>query len=187
MHRALSFRRLREAALLLMAGSVIGACAPTAEGTAESRQARRQRVAQRRGVAITAKQNAQRAAQSDMVGGAGGRRAIEVPFQRRSGWLVKGTDLLLFLPCGEGEDYLVTGPGPALARINQRYKFEQPRPYTAMYVELNVRLLHDTTTVGGNTFTRVADTEQLFPAADTPPACRRPTQSRVVEIINRYL
>lgn len=174
--------------LFLLAGIMIGACAPTAEGTAESRQERRQRVAQRRGTAISARQNAQRAAQSDIAGGgAGGGRAVEIPFERKSGWLVKGTDLLLFLPCGEGDDYLVTGPGPALARLNQRYKFEQPRPYTAMYIELNVRLLQDTTTVGDNTFTRVADVEQLFPAADTPPACRRPTQSRVVEIINKYL
>lgn len=175
--------------LLFVAGSLIGACAPTADGKAESRRERRQRVAQRRGTKIAVKQNAQREAQRDFAAGSaeGGTRAVPIPFERRTGWIVKGTDLLLFLPCGEGDDYLVKGPGPALTRLNQRYKFEQPRPYTAMYVELNVRLLHDTTTVGGNTFTRVADMEQIFPATDAPPACRRPRQSRVVEIINRYL
>lgn len=154
-------------------------CTPTADGAGVDKKALRKA-----------------AKKASATGGGGGKKkrrlvtasgnrvtgdsAVVVPYTRKSGYVVRGTDVLMFHPCGDTKSYFVVAGGPAMQRIAQRYKFTAQRPYQPVYLSLQVRFLNDTVTSGDFTFTRVADVEDVVQEDGSPKLCGPPTREALV-------
>jgi hypothetical protein len=110
----------------------------------------------------------------------------DLPFTDHYGHLVRGTDLLLFMPCGDDNDYFLVAPPPVLARIRQFYRFATRRPYIPVYMDLDSRLVSDTITVGNNTFQRIADVKDFNGESAGTPKCARPAPGEVMDRLRKY-
>lgn len=163
------------------------ACMPTADGVKVSKKAKRQAKGAKSGRNPNAAMA--RRAMAGLATGNAGRidsSAASVPIQRKAGWVVKGTDLMLFHPCGDPKGYFVMANGQVMARIAQRYKFSVPRPYAPLYVDLKVRLVNDTITVGTNHFTRVANVSEILSDEARTRACAAPTRSETMQGLSSF-
>ena len=109
-----------------------------------------------------------------------------LPFERHSGYLVRGTDLLLFIPCRDAKEYYVVGPPAALARLRQFYRFATRRPYIPVYVEVKSRLVNDTLTVGDNTFENLLEVNDFHSDSLGAPKCARPTPGQVLDRLRKF-
>jgi hypothetical protein len=116
---------------------------------------------------------------------AAGNRGAEdttakIPFVRKTGYVIRGTDVMMFHPCGDTTSYFVVAGGAAMQRIAQRYKFSVGHPYVPMYIDLQLRFLHDTVSSGDYVFTRVADVKDVYQEAGKPKECLPPSRAAMV-------
>ncbi|MEO7964391.1 MAG: hypothetical protein ABIT38_10860 [Gemmatimonadaceae bacterium] len=175
--------RLATLALVL----AIGACKPTAGGGVVDRKAQVAADQSRKGITQRRAASAARMFAPSAVAERG-PRVIESdrPFVNRPGYLLRGTDLLLFLPCENHQDYFLVAPPPVLARVRQFYRFATRRPYIPVYMELKSRLIDDTITVASTTYTRIADTREFNGELLGPPKCTRPTAGEIMDRLRKY-
>lgn len=167
-------RRINALNALLLAFVVAGApgCTPSADGAgppAKGKGGRRGR--QRPGGARGAM-----GMPGAMGAGAAGMMRPGDPsaFETATGYIMKGTDMLVFWPCGK-EGYYFIVPSPlANARIAQDYKFSTKRPYATMYAELKLRYVDDTISRGHLRFDRYAQVLEYTQRSRREATCKAP-------------
>lgn len=177
--------RTRVIAVAVLAA--LSACKPSADGGVVDRKAQiaadqaRRGITQRRAAAM-ARMFAPKAV-SD-------REArvfkSDQPYKPRVGYLVRGTDLLLFLPCGERQDYFLVSTPAVIARVKQYYRFMTQRPYIPVYLELNSRFIEDTITVANVTYKHIVDAKDFTGDSLGAPRCPRPMPGEVMDRVRKY-
>jgi hypothetical protein len=175
----LRLRAIRVVALTLSFILLAEGCTPTADGAGVDKKAlKRQRKAAAGGGAPAKKKG------RSLRGTVGNRvkldSALDKPFADRQGYIVRGTDILMFHPCGDNQSYFVVAGGAAMQRIAQRYKFSASAPYVPMYVTLQVRFMEDSVSSGEFVFTRIADVNDVVQEDGSPKACRPPSRAQIV-------
>ena len=164
-----------------------GACTPTAEGGPVDNKARAAEGAARKGITQRrAASNARMFAPSALSGSGPRTFAANSPFERHGGYLVRGTDLLLFIPCGDAKEYYVVGPPAVLARVRQFYRFATRRPYIPVYIDIQSRLVKDTLTVGDKTFDHLVEVKDFRSDSLGTPKCPRPTPGQVLDRLRKF-
>ncbi len=177
--------RTRVLAIAVLAA--LGACKPDANGTPVDRKARIAADQARRGITQQRAAAAARRFAPTAVSNDGSRKFdSDLPYTPQLGYLVRGTDLLLFLPCGERQDYFLVAPPAVLARVKQYYRFMTKRPYIPVYLKLNSRLIEDTITVANVTYKRIVDAKDFSGDSLGTPRCPRPMPGEVMDRIRKY-
>ena len=182
-----SYACIRTRVLTLALVGVFGACAPTADGGPVNRKAEVAADQARKGITQRRAAAAARMFAPTAVPEKGPRVVTsDLPFKDHYGYLVRGTDLLLFMPCGDNADYFLVAPPPVLARIRQFYRFATRRPYIPVYMDLESRLVRDTITVANNTFERIVDVKDFNAESADAPKCGRPGPGQVMDRLRKY-
>lgn len=124
-----------------------------------------------------------------MAGGMGGggmmRPGDASKLESASGYIMKGTDMLIFWPCGKSGYYFIVPSPIANARIAQDYKFATKRPYATMYAELKLRYVEDSITRGNRHYARYAQVMEYTQRSRRDAACRAPRTQVVSDEMQR--
>lgn len=178
---------LRKLGALLLASVIVAstACKPTAAGGPVDRAAKKRDRSARRGVGARRQAAvAARTGGSLAAGYANAPRGTRGELLPREGYIVKGTDLLTFWPCGENDYFYVRTPQGIAVRIAQQYKFQSPRFYSPMFAQVKLREVSDTITVGAVEFTRVAEIMDFTPSERPATGCKAPTRAVLAKALD---
>lgn len=167
--------------------AVLGGCGSRGENAPLDVKGRQELARNRRGSNQQAAAAMQRRYAPQLLSEKGPRNfASTAPYATHVGYLVRGTDMMLFMPCGEKDDYFLFAPPAVLARVKQYYRFMTRRPYVPVYMELTSRLVVDTLTVGSVTYKRIADAKDFTSDSLGAPKCARPAPGEVMDRVRRY-
>lgn len=120
------------------------------------------------------------------VGGAGMMRPGDMRgLETATGYIMKGTDMLVFWPCGKSGYYYLMPSPVANVRIAQDYKFATKRPYATMYAELKLRYVEDTITRGNRHYERYAQVMEYTQRSRRDATCRAPKTQVVSDEMQR--
>jgi hypothetical protein len=186
-------RRIRRFVLtvnaLLVALLVVGAqgCMPSADGAGQPNKPKGK--GGRKGGATGRRAGAgpgAMAMQGGMPGGPGAMRPGSMAgLETASGYIMKGTDMLIFWPCGKSGYYFMV-PSPLLiSRIAQDYKFATKRPYATMYAELKVRYVDDSISRGTRSYSRYVQVMEYVQRSRRDATCPAPKTQLVSDEMNR--
>ncbi len=117
--------------------------------------------------------------------GAGMRPGNMAGLETATGYIMKGTDMLVFWPCGKTGYYFMIPSPIANARIAQDYKFSTKRPYATMYAELKLRYVDDTVTRGNRHYERYAQVMEYTQRSRREATCRAPKTQQISDEMQR--
>lgn len=107
---------------------------------------------------------------------------VEVPFEKMTGYVVRGSDESSFLKCGDTGVHYTRMSASAVGQLVQRYRFKASRPLAPVYFTINARIIEDTVTVGENAYKSVVEIERVYPEVrDERPACAPPARGSLIE------
>jgi hypothetical protein len=167
-----------------MVGLLVGVgCTPSADGQGPiDKTARRAATRQKMGSSQRAAANARNRAASVFAGGRHGNDTLPLTFVPQYGYMIRGTDELVFRPCADTNSYfMIAGPGVG-AQLGQMYRFSASKMYSPVYVHLQTSLSEDTITVGYNHYTRIARVKaMLLLQDDEVKKCKPPRRGSTVQ------
>jgi hypothetical protein len=179
---------------LLAFTALLGACMSDNEYRAKAEEQTRQRIAraEKAGADSTVELTDREKALNKRANSLGsrvttGERAerltkADAPFERMSGYVVRGTDESSFVKCGSSGVHYTRMSAAAVGLLVQRYRFKASRPLAPVYFTINARILDDTVTVGEHAYTSVVEIERVYPEVpDERPACAAPPRGSLVE------
>ena len=106
----------------------------------------------------------------------------EAPFVRMSGYVVRGTDESSFVSCGSPVVSYTRVSAEAVGQLVQRYRFKAPKPLSAVYFNVEARVLSDTVEIGANRYTSVVEIKRVYPeVVGERPVCAPPPWGSLIE------